>query len=152
MSNIVEAKNIFLGYKNHEAIIKNASFDIEQKSFNFITGHSGSGKSTLLKSLYGNMQLTDGFLQVCGMDLRKINNKKLNLLRRHIGIVFQDYKLIKEWNVKKNVILPLLIAGFSNDVCEAQTEKLLAHIKLSHKADKYPQELSGGEQQRVAMA
>ena len=81
-----------------------------------------------------------------------IKGKKLNFLRRHIGIVFQDYKLINEWDIEKNVMLPLIIAGYAKDICETQVQKLLNHVKLSHQIGKMPLELSGGEQQRVAMA
>ena len=78
--------------------------------------------------------------------------KNIENLRRHLGIIFQDYKLIKDFNVEKNVMLPMIIGGFTKESCKAQTDRLLAHIKLSHKGNKYPLELSGGEQQRVAMA
>ncbi len=147
------AENIVLAYNNDEPIIQNSTFKIKSKDFVFITGPSGSGKTTLLRSLYGGLYIKSGKLEVCGVELFKnIKNSKLNLLRRHLGIVFQDYKLIKEWSVEKNIILPLLINGYSNEVCTAQMEKLLAHVKLSHKTTKYPLELSGGEQQRIAMA
>ncbi len=82
----------------------------------------------------------------------EIKSTKLAFLRKYLGIIFQDYKLIKEWTVKKNVMLPLLIAGYSKDVCEAQTARLLRHVRLQGKEEYYPMELSGGEQQRVAMA
>jgi cell division transport system ATP-binding protein len=84
--------------------------------------------------------------------MKDIASAKLNTLRRHIGIVFQDYKLINEWTVEKNVMLPLIVNGFPKSVCINQAQKLLKHVKLLHKANKYPLELSGGEQQRVAMA
>ena len=87
-----------------------------------------------------------------GVEMNHIAPKKLNFLRRHIGIVFQDYKLVKEWTIEKNVMLPLIITGFTKDVSETQVDKLLSHVKLKHQAGKYPMELSGGEQQRVAMA
>lgn len=149
---VVYANRLDLGYKDGERIIKKADFSIQSKDFVFISGPSGSGKSTLLKSLYGELDVQNGSLSVCGIDMEKIKSKKLNLLRRHLGIIFQDYKLIKEWTIEKNVSLPLLINGYSKEVCASQCERLLGHIKLSHKADNYPMELSGGEQQRVAMA
>ncbi|WP_457596616.1 cell division ATP-binding protein FtsE [Hydrogenimonas sp.] len=152
MPNVIEAKKLKLAYPRHEPVITDATFRVETRQFVFITGASGSGKSTLLKSMYGAMEIAGGELQVGGIEMKGISSGKLYKLRRHIGIVFQDYKLIKEWSVEKNVMLPLIIAGFPKDVCRAQAAKLLNHVKLSHKADKYPQELSGGEQQRVAMA
>jgi cell division transport system ATP-binding protein len=152
MPNVIEAKGLKLAYPRHEPVITDATFRVLTKEFVFITGASGSGKSTLLKSMYGAMDIAGGELQVGGIDMRAISGGKLYKLRRYIGIVFQDYKLIKEWTVEKNVMLPLIIAGFPKDVCRAQAAKLLNHVKLSHKSDKYPMELSGGEQQRVAMA
>jgi len=149
---VIQAKELKLAYPRHEPVIQNATFQVETKDFVFITGASGSGKSTLLKSLYGAMPVGGGGLMVGGMDMRTLSSAKLYKLRRHLGIIFQDYKLIAEWTVEKNIMLPLMIAGYPKDVCRAQAGKLLAHVKLTHKADRLPPELSGGEQQRVAMA
>ncbi|PAF51016.1 ABC transporter ATP-binding protein [Helicobacter sp. 13S00477-4] len=152
MNFIIRAKDLYLGYKKNEPIIKNANFEIEQKDFVFISGASGSGKSTLLKSLYGGLQIFDGSLEVCHVNMAFANKSIVNELRRNIGIVFQDYKLIEEWSVEKNIRLPMLISGYKKEVCDAQIEKLLSHVDLLYKANRYPLELSGGEQQRVAMA
>jgi cell division transport system ATP-binding protein len=152
MDKVIYANNLSLAYNSKETIINDASFFIESGSFVFITGASGSGKSTLLKSFYGALEPKKGDLIVGGVDLNNIAPKKLNLLRRHLGIVFQNYRLINEWTIEKNVMLPLIISGYAKDVSIAQVEKLLVHVKLNHQAGKYPQELSGGEQQRVAMA
>lgn len=149
---VITAKELHLGYKGSESVIRGANFQIYTKDFVFISGPSGSGKSTLLKSFYGELPVQNGILNVCGIDMSQLSKKRLNLLRRHLGIIFQDYKLIKEWPIEKNVMLPLLINGYAKDVCKAQAERLLGHIKLTHKSNKYPLELSGGEQQRVAMA
>ena len=151
MNPIIQANTINLGYKN-EIIIKDASFSIYPKEFIFISGPSGSGKSTLLRSMYGDLPLKSGSFEICGVEMFKANKKSIEILRRHLGIIFQDYKLIKDFNVEKNVMLPMIIGGFTKESCQIQTDKLLAHIKLSHKGSKYPLELSGGEQQRVAMA
>lgn len=151
MTILVEAKNLHLGYKN-EIIIKNANFKIKTKDFVFLTGVSGSGKTTIIKSLYGEVPVLEGSLKVGGIELNNIKRSKLSYLRRYIGVVFQDYKLIPEWNILKNVMLPLLIAGVDKKIAEEKAIKLLSKVKLSHKFDKYPVELSGGEQQRVAIA
>jgi cell division transport system ATP-binding protein len=151
VDNIIVAKNLSLGY-NDAKIIKNSSFNIRKKDFVIISGASGSGKSTLLKSLYADLPVGEGYLNVAGIDMREINSKSKNLLRRHLGVVFQDFKLIDDWNIEKNIMLPLIINGYSKDKALIQVEKLLAHINLSIKALKYPYELSGGEQQRVALA
>jgi len=152
MGNIIQATNLYLSYKADEPIISDLNFAIKPKDFVFITGKSGSGKSTLLKSLYGELPVNDGSLKVAGFELNGISKKRKNLLRKHTGVIFQDYKLINEWNIEKNVMLPLMIAGYSKQICKVQAQKLLKHVKLSHKSDRYPLELSGGEQQRVAMA
>ena len=152
MPNVITANNLTLGYEKDEEIIKNATFSIKKGDFVFITGPSGSGKSTLLKSFYGNLVPTSGSLVVGGLDMVSINKKNLQELRTHLGIVFQDYKLINEWTVEKNVVLPLWISGYSTEVQETQAKRLLHHVKLSGKEQKYPMELSGGEQQRVGVA
>jgi len=152
MDKVIVAQNLSLGYSKDEFIIKDVSFSIDSGSFVFITGASGSGKSTLLKSLYGALKPETGSLVVAGVELKGVSKSKLNLLRKHTGIVFQDYKLIKEWTVEKNIMLPLIVGGYDKRVQQNQVEKLLSHVRLKHQALKYPKELSGGEQQRVAMA
>ena len=152
MDKVIMAENLSLAYSNSETIINKINFSVDSGSFVFITGASGSGKSTLLKSLYGALKPKNGSLIVGGVSLDSISKTKLNFLRRHIGIVFQDYKLVKEWTIEKNIQLPLLINGYDKSVIDNQVDSLLKHVRLMHQAGKYPLELSGGEQQRVAMA
>lgn len=152
MSNIILAQNLSLTYDNEEKIISDATFSVRKGEFVFITGPSGSGKSTLLKSFYGNLKPVEGKLIMGGLDMLTITKPKLQELRTHLGIVFQDYRLINEWTVERNVVLPLWIAGYSKEVQATQAKRLLHHVKLSGKEHKYPLELSGGEQQRVGVA
>jgi cell division transport system ATP-binding protein len=153
MASVISAENLTLAYEGGKnIIINNVSFNIEQGEFVFITGPSGSGKSTLLKSMYGQIKPYKGKLTIGGLDMSKIKKGQLLQLRRNIGVIFQDYKLINEWTVEKNVVLPLIITGYSLDVQKVQAEKLLSHVRLSEYANKYPLELSGGEQQRVGVA
>ncbi len=152
MDKVIMAKDLSLSYSNNETIINKANFSIDSSSFTFITGASGSGKSTLLKSLYGALKPKQGSLIVGGVEIKGVSRSKLNFLRRHIGIVFQDYKLVKEWNIEKNIMLPLIINGYEKNITQNQVDSLLKHVRLKHQAGKYPLELSGGEQQRVAMA
>jgi len=153
MSNVIVASKLTLAYDNgRNEIIKNASFRVRKGEFVFITGPSGSGKSTLLKSLYGALKPKSGTLEVGNLDLSNISKSKLQTLRSKLGIIFQDYKLINEWTVEKNIVLPLMIAGYNTEVQENQAKRLLHHVKLTEQAKRYPLELSGGEQQRVGVA
>ncbi len=153
MANVITASKLTLAYDGgRKEIIKNASFSVRKGEFVFITGPSGSGKSTLLKALYGALKPKTGTLSVGGLDMGRISRSKLLELRTHLGIVFQDYKLINEWTVEKNVVLPLIIAGYGLDIQQTQAKKLLRHVKLTEQAERFPLELSGGEQQRVGVA
>jgi len=153
MSNVISASHLTLAYGNGaKEIIKDANFSIKKGEFVFITGPSGSGKSTLLKALYGQIRPSEGSLVIGGLDLATARQSKLQELRTHMGIIFQDYKLVNEWTVAKNVVLPLMIAGYSVDLQNTQAHRLLKHVKLAEHADKFPFELSGGEQQRVGVA
>ena len=152
MQKIISASGLCLGYENEQNLITDAKFDIYSDDFVFITGQSGSGKSTLLKSFYGQTKPSAGSLSVCLTDMTDITQQNLDKLRQRIGVVFQNYRLISEWNIEKNVMLPLMIKGLSASVCKNQATKLLKHVNLLHRADKFPNELSGGEQQRAAMA
>jgi len=149
---MILANNLILSYDNKKNIIENANFNIKEKEFIFISGSSGSGKSTLLKSFYGDLDVRSGSLLVNKIDIPKVGNSELLELRKNLGIVFQDYKLIKEYTIEENIMLPLKIHNYDDNVCKAQVKKLLKHVKLSHKIGTYPNELSGGEQQRVAVA
>ena len=151
MGVLVEAKDLYLGYKN-EPVIKKGNFKVYTKDFVFLTGVSGSGKTTIIKSLYGEIPVLKGSLNVGGIELNGIKKSKITYLRKYLGVVFQDYKLIPEWSILKNVMLPMLIAGVDKHTAENEAIKLLNKVKLSHKLDKYPAELSGGEQQRAAIA
>ncbi len=149
---MIEAKNIYLSYDENKFVIKKGNFSIKDKEFIFIGGTSGSGKSTLLKSFYGEIEIKHGSLTIDDRNLNNISSRALRNLRKDIGIIFQDYKLISELTIEENIMLPLKINGYSNDISKSQAIKLLAHVKLSHRKGCYPDEISGGEQQRVAVA
>ena len=151
MGKLVLAKNITINYDNTQ-IIKPSSFSINSGDFVFLTGVSGSGKTTLIKTLYAEHKIQSGEMYIGEFNLSKINKSKTAVLRKHLGVVFQDFKLIPEWNILKNVMLPLLISGVDKSKAEKLAMHYLSKVKLSHKADKFPQELSGGEQQRAAIA
>lgn len=149
---MILANELCLSYDGKKDIIHNGKFHIKSGDFVFITGSSGSGKSTLLKSFYSDMKIRSGALLVNKYNLKKISNKKLRDLRKSIGIIYQDYKLIKEYTVEENIMLPLKINGYNDKVSASQAKKLLKHVKLSTIGKMYPNELSGGEQQRVGVA
>jgi cell division transport system ATP-binding protein len=149
---MISAKNIYLSYDDNRYVIKKGNFHVKPKEFIFIGGNSGSGKSTLLKSFYGEIPLKHGNLRIDDQEVSGINGQKLRSLRKDIGVIFQDYKLINEYTIEENIMIPLKINGYSNEVCKNQATKLLAHVKLSHRAGFRPNELSGGEQQRIAVA
>ena len=137
MEYVIKASGLNISYGRDEPVITDASMMVKAQEFVFITGKSGSGKSTIIKSLYGELVPNNGDLDVCGVNLRNLSTSKLNVLRRYLGVIFQDYKLIDEWTVEQNVMLRLIIGGFSKNVCVKQAHKLLKHVKLLHKINKY---------------
>ena len=149
---IVRARGLNVGYTKKIMVLKNCSFDIYPKEIIIITGVSGSGKSTLLKTLYGELPFSQGDLYINQFLMSNIKDADLMKCRKELGIIFQDYRLINEWSVSKNIELPLHLKGISPSIRKKQVKKLLSHVKLELKINHYPLELSGGEQQRVAVA
>jgi cell division transport system ATP-binding protein len=149
---MILASDLCLTYNGKKDIIHNGKFHIKQGDFVFITGSSGMGKSTLLKSFYGELKPKKGTLLIDKLNILKASNGKIRELRKNMGIIFQDYKLIKEYTVEENIMLPLKLNGYNDKLSLEQARKLLKHVKLSSKGGVYPYELSGGEQQRAAVA
>lgn len=125
---------------------------IDKGEFLFITGPSGAGKSTLLKIIFGSEAPTDGQIIIDGRNYFKIPRHELAFLRRRVGFVFQDFKLIPNRTVFENVALALKVMGVSPRDVRARVSKMLSYVKLQHRANFRPLSLSGGEQQRVAIA
>ena len=138
-------------YGRHEALV-DVTFRIKKSEFAYVTGHSGAGKSTLLKMLYGAVRPTSGKLVIGGTDASKITARQLPYLRRNIGIVFQDFKLIPTRTVFDNVALSLEVLGVSRDNIQRRVRAVLNTVGLKAREDAFPLDLSGGEQQRVAVA
>ena len=128
------------------------NFSVKKGEFIFLTGPSGAGKTTLLKILYRTEKYDQGQVLVNGMNIGKIPNRKLYTLRRQIGFVFQDYKLLANKNVFENVSFAQEVIGADKKRIRFKTWEALKNVGLTHKKDSYPLELSGGEQQRVAIA
>ncbi|MBN2404563.1 MAG: cell division ATP-binding protein FtsE [Coriobacteriia bacterium] len=126
--------------------------EIEQGEFVFLVGHSGSGKSTFIKLMLREILPTTGSINVAGQDLIKMRNWKVPYLRRNIGCVFQDFKLLPNKTTYENVAFALEVIGRSKHVIRTQVPEVLRLVGLEDKIESYPDELSGGEQQRVSIA
>ena len=149
---LIRIKNVEKKYKNGVTAIYDLSLDIEKGSFSFVIGGSGSGKSTLIKMLYREEKPTKGQIIVGGLDVAKLKNKKVYKLRRKLGIVFQDYRLLPKMTVYENVAFALEVIGAKRDEIRVKVLKALEDVGLKNKIHNYPDQLSGGEQQRVAIA
>lgn len=149
---IVTLRDVCKTYSNGSKALIEGNLEIRQGDFLFVTGPSGSGKSTLLKMLYGEEKASSGQVLVDGIDVSGLQGDRLAELRRRIGIVFQDYKLIPRRTVAENVAFVLWAQGFSRKEIERRLQPALKMVGLPHKANSFPEELSGGEQQRVSLA
>ena len=149
---LIRLKNVEKKYKNGVTAIYDLNLSIEKGSFVFIIGGSGSGKSTLIKMLYREERPTKGQVIVGGLDVAKLKNSKVYKLRRKLGIVFQDYKLLPKLNVYENVAFALECLGEKKEDIRVKVLKALEDVGLKNKVHSYPDQLSGGEQQRVAIA
>jgi cell division transport system ATP-binding protein len=139
-------------YPRTGAALKDASLRISKGEFAFLTGPSGSGKSTLLKMSYAEERPTAGEVRVVGMNVGKLPRREVPLLRRKLGIIFQDFRLLDDRTAEENVAFALEVTGAARDSIPGKVARLLQQVGLGSKAASYPKQLSGGEQQRVAIA
>ena len=136
-----------------ELILSDLNFDINAGEFVYLIGRLGSGKSSLLKTLYAELQLIEGEGYVAGFDLRKLKRREIPMLRRRIGIVFQDYQLLTDRNVFMNLYYVMKATGWKNESeIRKRIDEVLKVVSLEAKGYKMPFELSGGEQQRLVIA
>lgn len=152
MSDLISLKNVNKKYKNGVTAIYDLDLNIKKGEFVFIIGGSGSGKSTLIKMLYREEKPTKGEIIIAGTNVAKLRNRSTYKLRRRLGIVFQDYRLLPKLTVFENVAFALECLGEKNSEIRVKTLKALELVGLKGKIRNYPDELSGGEQQRVAIA
>ncbi len=148
----IRFKDVDKTYNNGVHAIYGLNLNIKKGEFVFVIGASGSGKSTLIKMLYREEKPNHGEIILGGVNVAKVKNSKVYKLRRKIGIVFQDYKLLPKLTVYENVAFALEIYGLPNDEIRKKTMKALDLVGLKHKIKSLPSQLSGGEQQRVAIA
>lgn len=148
----IRFKNVEKTYKNGVNAVYDMNLSIKKGDFVFVIGASGSGKSTLIKMLYREEKPTAGQIILGGINVAKVKNSKVYKLRRKIGIVFQDYKLLPRLTVYENVAFALEIYGLPSEEVRKKVLKALELVNLKSKTKSYPNQLSGGEQQRVAIA
>lgn len=150
--NIITLKNAKIIQKNF-TVISNVNLNIKRGRFTYLIGKTGSGKSSLLKVLYGHLPLSEGQGEVVGFNLLKLKTSQIPDLRRKLGIVFQDFQLLTDRSVEKNLLFVLEAIGWNNKtLIEDRINEVLSSVGMKTKKHKMPHELSGGEQQRVAIA
>jgi cell division transport system ATP-binding protein len=149
---MIEFREVSKHYENHTAL-RNVTFSVQKGELVFITGPSGSGKTTLLKLIYSAEKPDEGRISVAQWNnVERIKNADVPLLRRSIGVVFQDFRLLSNLKVFENIALSLRIRGLNDRDLKARVFDALKIVNLRHRADSYPETLSGGEQQRIAIA
>ncbi len=140
-------------YQNENMILNDVSLDVKKGEFVYLIGKTGSGKSSFMKTLYADLPLKEGHGRIVGFNLKTMEEKEIPFLRRKLGIVFQDFKLLPDRNVNNNLLFVLKATGWKDAAkMNSQIEEVLEKVGMKTKGFKFPHELSGGEQQRVAIA
>tara|TARA_B100000925_G_scaffold203746_1_gene154690 strand:+ start:236 stop:907 length:672 start_codon:yes stop_codon:yes gene_type:complete len=138
---------------NKKVVFNNINFNVNSGEFVFLIGKTGTGKSSLLKILYGDTPINSGTGNILGFDLNNIKDKEIPLLRRKLGVVFQDFKLLTDRSIYDNLTFVLKATGWKDKLkIQKRVEEVLSMVNIDSNYNKYPFELSGGEQQRVAIA
>ena len=149
---MIQLFHVMKRYANEAPALVDVSLDIEKGEFVFLTGSSGAGKSTLLKLMFCAEAASEGQLLVFGRNVSKIRASSIPFIRRNIGVIFQDFKLLADRTVAENVAFPLEVRGLPTKEIKRKVAAILGSVGLEHKMEKFPLALSGGEQQRVAVA
>jgi cell division transport system ATP-binding protein len=149
---MIRTENVSKIYKDTHVALQDVSIEINKGEFVFIVGPSGSGKSTLIRLMLREEEPTKGDIYVAGKNIAKLSPWKVPYLRRNIGTVFQDFKLLPDKSVFDNVAFALEVIGKPRHVIESRVPEILSLVGLGDKLKNYPDELSGGEQQRVSIA
>ncbi len=148
----IQLREVSKSYRDTGFSLRNLNFVVKQGDFLFITGPSGAGKSTLMKLVYGAERPDRGEVRVGGQDVTNLSGNRLSMLRRRLGVVFQDYKLISRWTIGENVAFVLRSQGVPPAEIQRRLMPTLKLVGLQNKADCFPSQLSGGEQQRASIA
>lgn len=149
---MIEFVNVTKVYDNNMTALNNVSLKIENGEFVFLVGSSGAGKTTVTKLLMREENVTEGEIFLYGEDITKISRKEIPFLRRKMGVVFQDFRLLEDRTVYENVEFAMQIIGLSRREIRRRVPNVLNQVGLNYKAKMFPRQLSGGEQQRVALA
>lgn len=149
---MIKLEHVSKSYSAGIPALNDVSLNIEEGEFVFIVGDSGSGKSTLIRLLLKELEPTEGTIIINGRKLNKIRRRQIPKFRRNIGVVFQDFRLLKDRNIYNNVAFAQKVIGESNRTIKKNVPKMLSMVGLAAKYRSYPRQLSGGEQQRVAIA
>ena len=149
---ILELRNAAI-YQRENLILSDVNVQVTKGEFVYLIGKTGTGKSSFMKTLYGDIPLTEGEGSIVGQDLRKLKEKHIPYLRRKLGVVFQDFKLLNDRTVKENLWFVMKATGWKDKKSmENRIEKVLGKVGMKTKNFKFPYQLSGGEQQRIAIA
>jgi cell division transport system ATP-binding protein len=149
---MISLRGVSLVYPNGVRALDNVTLEIAKGDFVFLVGHSGTGKSSLLRLLYREARCSHGEITVDGIRVDRLKRRRIPALRRHLGVVFQDFKLLSEKTVWENVAFAMRVTGAHSKDVMRQVPRVLDLVGLSHKSRMYPGELSGGEAQRTAIA
>lgn len=149
---MIQAYNVSMSYKEGVSVLRDVSFSVRKGEFVFLVGPSGSGKTTILRLLYRDLLPTAGQIVVAGKNLSKVTGAQLPFIRRRMGIVFQDFKLLPHKTVYENVALALKVTGMGRASVRKNVMQLLHRTGLTYRQDAFPTDISGGEQQRTAIA
>ena len=149
---MIRFTKVFKSFRTGTLALKDVSFHIAKSEFAFLTGHSGAGKSTALRLIYADELPTSGEVRISGFSTERLRGRDVPKLRRRLGIVFQDFRLLQGRTAEENVAFALEVTGARRNTIQPKVMRVLTQVGLAAKATAYPRELSGGEQQRVAIA
>ena len=149
---MIKLEHVSKSYSAGVPALNDVNLEIEDGEFVFVVGDSGSGKSTLIKLLLKELEPTEGSIIINGKNLKKIKRRNIPKFRRNIGVVFQDFRLLKDRNVYENIAFAQKVIGEPTSKIRKRVQMMLSMVGLAHKYRAYPNEISGGEQQRVAIA